>query len=197
MMLLVGRGEQEGIFKMSSEKTASILSKILALLEPLESEERRRIVQASLVLLGEQVEPVRDVEDSAELPADLHVRARSWIKQNGLTVAELQNIFDLADGEVAVITPIGGKNNAEKTIKAYVLVGAARLLSDGDQSFDDKTARTVCESLGFYDSTNHMKYLKQKANYFIGSKDKGWKLTAPGLKYAAALVKELAKTADD
>ena len=45
---------------------------------------------------------------------------------------------------------------------------------------------------GFFDGTNHMKYMKG-GNEFTGSKDKGWTLTAPGLKVGASLVTQLSK----
>jgi len=78
-------------------------------------------------------------------------------------------------------------------LNVYVMAGIAKLLEAGDPSFDDKTARDLCKSAGCFDNTNHSKYLVDKGNEFAGSKDKGWVLTAPGLKRGAALVKEISK----
>jgi hypothetical protein len=117
------------------------------------------------------------------------------MKQNSISSEELQQVFDLSDGEAAVIAPgVPGKNNAERTISAYVLLGIARLLATGEPNFDDKSARALCESLGCYDYNNHSTYLKEKGNNFTGDKTKGWKLTAPGLKYGAVLTKALGKS---
>jgi hypothetical protein len=184
---------------MNSENTSQIVGKIVDLLKPLESEDRRRVVHASLVLLGEKPAAAMDSNSGDEqdgVTNSLPPRVRIWLKQNALSVDQLQHVFDFAaDGVTVIASEITGKNNAEKTIKAYVLAGAAKFLATGDQDFDDKTARALCESLGFYDPTNHMKHMKQKGSYFTGSKETGWKLTAPGLKYAATLIRELAEKA--
>ena len=66
------------------------------------------------------------------------------------------------------------------------------MLISGEAKFTDKDARDVCSSAGCYDATNHATTLKAKGNWFTGTKDKGWALTAPGLKHAATLVKSLA-----
>jgi hypothetical protein len=74
---------------------------------------------------------------------------------------------------------------------AYVVSGISQLLLKGEPSFTDKDARTLCERSGCYDSANHSAHLKDRGNEFSGSKDKGWTLTAPGLKRAAELLKQM------
>jgi hypothetical protein len=188
---------------MTTKKSTEIVSEIVELLTPIESAERIRVVQASLTLLGEtfaggsrHVDGGGDTlgEGDGELSA-LPVRARTWMKQNSVTVDELQQVFHLADGNADVIAgEVPGKNKKEKTYNAYVLAGLARLLSAGDGAFDDKSARSLCETFGCYDQANHSSTIKNKGNEFTGTKDKGWTLTAPGLKRAAALVKEITKS---
>lgn len=181
---------------IDAEKTLVAIGQIVKVLGPLESEDRHRVIQASLVVLKE-----KPIDVAAALPVDavdlaqvgeLPMRARLWIKQNDMASDQLQQVFDFSNGVATVIAPeVGGKTNSEKTIKAYVLAGIAGLLSSGEPNFDDRAARALCETFGCYDSTNHSKYMKDKGNNFTGTKDNGWKLTAPGLKYGAALVKEL------
>jgi hypothetical protein len=89
-----------------------------------------------------------------------------------------------------IAAEVPGKSNRERVRNAYVLFGISRLLATGTANFDDKLARGLCEKLGIYDRTNHMKYMKG-GNEFTGSKDKGWALTAPGLKHGAALIANL------
>jgi hypothetical protein len=184
---------------LEAEKILEAVGQLLKVLGPLESEDRHRVIQASLVMLKEKpadaasgnVGNSEEVAQVGELPG----RARLWAKQNALAFEQLEHVFDFSDGAVTVIAPeVGGKTNSEKTIKAYVLAGVAALLSSGEPAFEDKAARVLCENFGCYDSTNHSKYMKDKGNNFTGSKDSGWKLTAPGLKYGAGLVKELSAT---
>ena len=73
----------------------------------------------------------------------------------------------------------------------YVLTGIARLLATGEPSFDDKAARAACKNLGCLNETNHASYIKDRGNRMTGSKETGWKLTAPGLALGAALIKEI------
>ena len=188
---------------MTTKKSTEIVSEIVELLTPIESAERIRIVQASLTLLGEtfsssprHIDGGSDAlgEESGELSM-LPVRARAWMKQNSITADELQQVFHLADGNADVIAgDVPGKNKKEKTYNAYVIAGLARLLSTGDGAFDDKSARSLCETFGCYDPANHSSTIKDKGNEFTGTKDKGWTLTAPGLKRAAILVKEITKS---
>jgi hypothetical protein len=90
---------------------------------------------------------------------------------------------------------IPGKSSKEQTISAYILKGVAQLLATGEPTFDDKSARKLCEDLGCYNGPNHAVYMNKMGNSITGSKDKGWKLTAPGLKKGADLIKEMTKGA--
>jgi hypothetical protein len=187
-----------------AKKTTEIVAEIVELLTPLDSAERARAVKASLVLLDESVPggpPIAfadsaapALEDSSEM-SGLPARARTWMKQNGVSLEELQQIFHMADGSGEVIAgEIPGKIKKEKTYNAYILTGLAKLLSTGAAAFDDKTARALCESSGCYDQANHSVTIKDRGNEFTGTKERGWTLTAPGLKRAATLVKEMTKS---
>lgn len=177
-----------------------IMGKIVELLTPLESEERMRIVSATLTFLGEKPvalgkAPAGAKEDEADGETEnLPQRARTWMKQNAITKDQIDQVFHVEDGTAEIIAAsIPGKNNKEKTLNAYILTGVAKLLATGEVSFDDKSARAFCETSGCYDNANHAATLKNKGNEFTGNKDKGWTLTVPGLKIAATLVQELNK----
>jgi hypothetical protein len=165
-------------------------------LTPLESEERQRVIQASLTLLGEgsfkSAPKVDDEEDSRVGDGEgVTARARSWMRQNGLVLEQLNDVFHFGpDGVEIIASEIPGNTNRDKVRNAYVLLGVARFLASGEPKFDDKAARVLCERYGFYDQTNHMKYMKG-GNEFTGSKRAGWTVTAPGLKHAAVVIKRL------
>ncbi len=173
-----------------------VIEGVVRLLGPLNSDERRRAIDGALVILGE---PSSDPQassgktDVSGARLGISPRAQVWMKQNGISPEQLGEVFDINDGNVVVIaSEISGKNNADKTIKSYVLTGLTEFLASGEPNISDKSARNLCEMLGHYDSTNHSKHMREKGNYLVGDKDKGWKLTAPGLKYGATVVKEIA-----
>jgi hypothetical protein len=187
---------------MTGKKTTEIVSEVVELLTPIESEERIRVIQASLTLLGETfpVGPARAADggggqvaaehDEGEI-STLPARGRAWMRQYGVSLEEIQQVFLLENGHADVIAgEIPGKNKREKTYSAYVLTGLAKLLSTGTPTFDDKSARALCVSSGCYDQSNHSVIIKDRGNEFTGTKD-AWSLTAPGLKRAATLVKEM------
>ena len=150
------------------------------------------------MLLGEDViakgnETQSGQERDDEGASDLPPRARTWMKHNGLALEQIHQVYHLDSTGVEVIaSEIPGSNNRERVRNAYILEGIASLLQSGDARFDDVAARALCDIRGFFDGTNHMKYMKG-GNEFTGSKDKGWTLTAPGLKVGASLVTQLSK----
>jgi hypothetical protein len=180
----------------AAPKIADIAHTIYGLLEPLDSESRRKIISASLTLLGEA--PPGDLPGGG--PDDrkpdqkiegIHPKAAHWMKQNDITQAQLEEVFDIAsEDSPVIISEAPGKSSRAQTHNAYVLLGLSRLLSTGDSTFDDKAARKLCEDLGCFNQANHSGYMGGIGSVVTGSKKKGWKLTAPGLRHGAALIKQ-------
>lgn len=184
---------------MAKNTSIEITGKIIELLTPLESTERVRVVQASLTLLGETATalPKGDLgkqtqDDASTDDYSAYPRTRAWMKQYGISVEQIQKVFHVAEGTESILVTSPGKNRKEQVLNAYILTGVAKLLSTGEATFDDTTARAFCKQSGCYDQANHALYLKGKGNEFAGTKDK-WTLTNPGLKRAAELIKELDK----
>ena len=112
------------------QKNTDIFVKIVELLTPLTSEERHRVINAAMAFLDDT--PIKadrksdDENDAGENMDDIPPRAQSWIKQNGLTTEEVQQVFHIADGNVEVIASgMPGKNQKAQTINAYMLIGIA------------------------------------------------------------------------
>lgn len=180
---------------MNQKPLAQAVANIVQELEKFASEDRHRIVRASMTLLGEAPTRLGPEGEEAELRQDqsggLPAKTRNWMKQQGLTLEQINQVFHFGDEGPEIIASIPGANKKEQVRNAYVLCGIGRLLASGETRFDDKAARRVCELGGFFDSTNHMKYMK--GSEFTGSREKGWVLTAPGLKLGASLVAQLSK----
>lgn len=194
----------------AGSQIAEIAGQIVRLLDPLASKDRQRVINGALTMLGETStlgatgpetlgpasreasEPIKTSQETDGLSA----KSKTWIKQNGITIAQLEQLFDISSDGVPVIAPeVPGKSDKEQTLNAYILNGVSRFLASGDTSFDDKAARKLCENLGCYNSGNHATYMSNKGNLLTGSKAVGWKLTAPGLKHGANLIKQLAREA--
>jgi hypothetical protein len=186
---------------VAMEKTIPIdaMTKLVEVLQPLPSEDRIRAIRAAMILLGESQSGVprlaADTEEEAKEQGDelgdLPPRARSWMKQNEISTTQLQHVFHIGDEEVEVIAGVPGKSKKDQTYNAYILAGLGQLLVTGNATFQDRQARALCESSGCYDSANHAVHLRNRGNEFTGTKDKGWTLTAPGLRRAAEIVREL------
>lgn len=179
---------------MTQKTPAQAVTNIVQELKDFSSEDRLRIVQASMTLLGETLthrvtlsEDAKPDQEGGHFPA----KARSWMKQFGLSAEQVNEVFHIGEEGVDIIVSIPGKTKKEQVRNAYVLLGISRLLKSGETKFEDKAARELCEQGGFFDQTNHMKYMK--GSEFTGSRDKGWVLTAPGLKLGASLVAEQSK----
>lgn len=178
-------------------------AKVVQVLTPLSSIDRARLVIAAFAILGDPVPNValgnivrntREGETEGGDIGELPLRARTWMNQTGISSAELQQVFHVADGNAEVIAAVPGKNKKEQTYNAYILTGVGQLLLAGSAAFSDKAARALCESSGCYDQANHSASIRDRGNEFTGTKDKGWTLTGPGLRRAAEIIKELNKS---
>lgn len=195
--------------KADSGKLSKATTDAVKLLSPFSSEERQKIIHASLMLLGEN-EVASVPRGRANLGASegaggaakdagvggLSAKAAAWVRQNALTKDQLEHVFDIDGGNVTLIADnVPGKSFKDQTIALYVLQGIAQLLATGEPTFDDKAARKLCEDHGCYNSANHAVYLKDLGNLVTGSKNGGWKVTTPGLKKGAEYVREMANEA--
>lgn len=187
----------------NTAKITDVTMKVVKLLTPLDSDGRQKAIKASLTLLGEAGVDIGaggsgsagGSGGSAALPG-LSTKATAWTKQHGFTRSQLEHVFDIDGTSVNVLSgTIPGRSPKGQTISAYILKGVAQLLATGEPTFDDKSARKLCVDLGCYNSANHAVYMNSMGNTITGSKDKGWKLTAPGLKKGADLIKEMTKGA--
>jgi hypothetical protein len=180
---------------MKTSNVAEAATEVVNLLTAFSSEERHRVVRAALTLLGEANGAAAAHDPYEANSGAVPARAQAWLKQNGLEREQLDDVFQIDGDRVElIVAAVPGRTDKERTLNTYVLTGVARLLATGDSAFDDKTARKHCKDLGCYNETNHSSYIKDRGNRIGGSKEGGWKLTAPGLAHAATLIKEIARS---
>lgn len=178
------------------------VGQLVALLQSLNSEERRKAISAALILLGDQLSAVpvgtrsgggQGYQPNGESVEGLSPKASTWATKNGITNEQLDHIFAI-DGKVieVIAAKLPGKSKRQQTVEAYILGGLQSFLKAGEPTFTDKEARDICVKVGCYDQGNHFNYVKALKNLVSGSKETGWKLSNPGLVEAAKLVKTLA-----
>jgi hypothetical protein len=189
---------------MAKDNIAGISTKLYGLLKPLDSQLRKRAIRAALTMLGDE-----DADLGSDNTSKGHEdrgdggngggrtgfppRAKSWMNAEKIAADELGHVFDLEHETEIIASRVPGKNTKDRTINAYLLAGISQLLQTGSMKFDDAAGRAAAKNLGCFNLGNHAKYMSQKGNVLSGSKDIGWSLTAPGLKAAAVVIKELAQ----
>lgn len=186
---------------MDTSKISEAVGKVADIIAPYSLDEQMRIVRAAITVVGGDAAALSSASSSAnaqgaqfgtDLPADLPPKAKMWINQHHLSMTDLEQVYHLEGGHADLIAAhLPGKGKKAQTINTYVLLGVGRLLSTGNTEFDDKTARETCRSHGCYDEANHALTMKEVGNRITGSKEKGWKLTTPGLAYGATLIREI------
>lgn len=175
---------------------AEAVSKMVEILLPLESNDRTRVFQASMTLLGDVSARKPNDENGYErldqdgLLSGLSQQAKLWIQKNKISEEQLGQVFHIEKGTAQVISLPGSGKAAERALNAYLIRGAAAFLSGGEASFSDDEARKLCEYFGCYNSKHHVRDIKALGNRITGTKSTGWKLTAPGLTSAADLIKQ-------
>jgi len=193
---------------MSGDPELEAMAAVLEILKPLAPPMQGRVVHWVLERLeiGSHM-PIRAPNTAQESPDEQIVLgmpagprgfsvpppALAWTRQNGITGQELECTFhQTSEGLSVIAAKMPGNSRREKVLNCYLLSGACSFLSTGEANFTDQKARELCEEFGCLDTTNHTKYLREKGNEFVGSKSKGWSLTAPGKHRVALLIKEIA-----
>lgn len=131
----------------------------------------------------------RELGNGDKVPA----AAASWMKRNGVTHEHLEQVFHAEGGKVSVIADsVPGSTRKEQTVNCYVLEGIRAFLETGSAKFTDADGDALCERIGCRDKTNHAANRASAGNKMTGSRKDGFTLVAPGLLYAAKLIKEIA-----
>lgn len=186
----------------SAPRLPEIVGQIYELLLPLDAQTQVRVLKSALGLLGEASEEALQIlslskrrtgsgaetDDASGLP--FGPKAKAWARRHGLTDGMLENAFHF-DSNFELIAKPPGKNNREKTINAYILIGVQHFLQSDDTKFNEAAAVAICKRFGCHDATNHAQTRGKFGNKIQGSKDSGYTLTVPGLDHAAAIIKAI------
>lgn len=185
---------------MSSAKSLpDIVGDIYKLIEPLEPSDRLRVVKSAMTLLGEGASPVEASSGPADFGGGMGgskfgTKATRWMKQYGISDADIEEIFHKEGDAVEVIVhEISGDGKRGKSRSCYLLAGVRSLLAFDEPKFTEAEAVNLCKEMGCHDQPNHAKTRDSFGNVVAGSKQSGWTLPGPGLRAAAELVKLMAQ----
>lgn len=174
-----------------------IVSEVYALLEPLESPERQKVIGSVMTLLGEHLVAAPKSNGTAGTPVQAGTssfgpKASRWLDQNQISMQAVEEVFHCDGTDVEVIaSEIPGNGKRAQTHNCYLLAGVRSLLATDDAKFTDDEAISLCKNMGCHDSANHAKTRSELGNYVAGSKNAGFTLPAPGLRAAAGLLKSM------
>src|SRR5438874_1612481 len=107
--------------KVDSGKLSKVTTNVVELLNPFASEERQKIINAAMMLLGENDAnlprsgaPKEAQSGAKDGVVGLAAKATAWVRQNGLTKDQLDHVFDIDGGTVTLIADnIPGKTSKD------------------------------------------------------------------------------------
>ena len=179
----------------------AVATDLYKILEPLEPEMRARAIRATLTLLGDETTKLGagdgagggDGGRDETVDVNLLPKVRAWMRTNQVTQEQLDSVFHIEGDTVDLLAPeVPGKDGRVRTVNAYVLTGLGQFIRTGDAKLTDKEGRAACTKYACYQANNHATIMKEAKTVLTGDKSKGWTVTGPGLKAAAALIKEIA-----
>ena len=186
-----------------SDNLPSIVDGLYKLLEPLNPDDRARVVRAVLALLGEGGISAAGTEKDKEFegdsaPSTFGAKATRWMTQNKITEQDIYEIFHKDGDSVDVIaSSLPGNGKRGETRNCYLLSGARALLETDEPKFSEPDVVYLCKLMGCHDRSNHSAIRRSLGNMVAGTKTSGYTLPAPGLRAAAELIKEMASEAQN
>lgn len=196
-------GVAQTVSREENEMAKSLTDTVTALygiLEPMAPEDRDRALRAALVLVGDPMPSIaqklpgadgnRISAASSDFGPTFGPTAQRWLTQNQISRESLDNLFHISnDDAVPIFSSVPGASRREQTVNCYLLTGIRRLLATDEAMADDKEAVDLCQQVGAYDKNNHTSNRKSLGARVTGSRGTGFKLTVPGLREAARLIK--------
>ncbi len=153
---------------------------------------------ASAPAKSNQTQPQRrgDPElPSTLVPATILPRLQTAAKRLGLSVTELESLFDFTKdpfGFHAIAVP--GENKADTARKVAMAIAFKTYLSTGSWIADWKEVQAMSVDQNCYDRKNHAYFLRSGGNFFKSVEaGRNLELTSDGIKEAEKLIGALAK----
>lgn len=127
---------------------------------------------------------------------DLHTKAMRFLKQNGISMESINQIFYKEDEEFKPLyDELGTTQMVESQIRLSLLEALKNGMKVGNFEFDIESIRGECRSRKCYDPPNFTSNFKKRKELFdsFDKRKKGevLRLSGDGKKYLAEIMKEL------
>lgn len=144
-------------------------------------------------------DPEPPVDNSSDIvDGDLHVKAKSFMKKQGVSIGDLNEVLYKEDGQfLPLYEDLKSTKMSESQIRIALLCALRQGLSSGTFEFDGEEVRKECVSRKCYDPSNFTTNFKNSAGFFDGfdKYDKASpmvRLSEDGRAALANLIRELA-----
>lgn len=195
------RHQQREFLMTKQRNLPEVVGEVYSLLEPLESEDRAKVVRSAVALFGESAPSAGGAgtsqpPDPAGDGSVFGVKATRWMNQNGINESTILDIFYKNGDQIEVIAAdVPGNGKKAKSRNCYLLSGVRSYLESDEPKFTEADAVSLCKHMGCYDQANHSKTRSELGNIVAGTKGSGFQLPAPGLRAAAELIKSISASA--
>ena len=126
---------------------------------------------------------------------DLHIKTRKFLEDNGLSVADINDIFYRENGEIKPLyEDLNCTQMSESQIRLALLSGLENGLSTGEFTFDVKFVRDRCKDHKCYDGKNFIANFRnndQLWDDFSDYKEQPIKISTEGKTELAIVIKDV------
>lgn len=141
-------------------------------------------------------EPASETTDDISV-SDLHTKTKKFLKDNGLTLTEVNELFYKEGDEILPLyEDLGTTQLSESQLRIALLQAFRHALPTGDFQFSGEAVRTEAKQRKAYDMPNFATNFKSHAKNFDGfekydKKSPNIRLSPAGKKRLASLIKEV------
>jgi len=129
--------------------------------------------------------------------SDIHTKAKALIKNNGITIEDINNLFYKENGEFKpLFDDLKTTKMADSQFRLALLESLKNALKDGEFKFTIETIRSLCDTHKCYDKSNFAANFKNNKGLFVDEYKKGtaeMQLSPQGKKELSRIVAEIAK----